>query len=153
MLIRRRSFLTTLLSCRAYIDELEKFRNTKLRVGYTAGAFDLFHRGHMHILREARKHCDFLVVSVNADHHIAQNKGPDRPVWVRENRAYAVANTDVVSSVLLCDPDYIGQTGKYRLSDIEHQILKPDVAFFGSDYNIDTIPEHRRVWAPETCFH
>ena len=54
-------------------------------VGYTAGAFDLFHIGHLNILRNARSMCDRLVVGVSTDELIVACKGR-RPVVPFEER-------------------------------------------------------------------
>ncbi|MCG2620543.1 adenylyltransferase/cytidyltransferase family protein [Arthrobacter sp. I2-34] len=44
-------------------------------VGYAAGAFDLFHVGHLNILRQARSRCDYLVAGVVSDEICYATKG------------------------------------------------------------------------------
>jgi glycerol-3-phosphate cytidylyltransferase len=45
------------------------------RIGFAPGVYDLFHIGHLNILREARKHCDRLVAGVTSDDLTARLKG------------------------------------------------------------------------------
>lgn len=45
------------------------------RVGYAPGAFDLFHIGHLNILRHARSKCDYLVAGVVSDEMLREVKG------------------------------------------------------------------------------
>ena len=48
-------------------------------VGYTTGVFDLFHVGHLNLIRRARENCDRLVVGVSTDEVVEQYKG-HRPI-------------------------------------------------------------------------
>jgi len=36
-------------------------------IGYTTGVFDLFHIGHLNIIKKAKKKCDFLIIAISSD--------------------------------------------------------------------------------------
>ena len=46
-----------------------------IRIGYAAGAYDLFHIGHLNILRHARSQCDYLIAGVVSDELCIERKG------------------------------------------------------------------------------
>jgi glycerol-3-phosphate cytidylyltransferase len=45
------------------------------RIGYAAGAFDLFHVGHLNILKHAKRNCDHLIAGVVSDEMLLETKG------------------------------------------------------------------------------
>jgi glycerol-3-phosphate cytidylyltransferase len=62
----------------------------KPRVGYAPGVYDLFHVGHLNMLRNARDHCDRLIAGVVSD-EVAQRIKGNRPVVPLEERLEIVA--------------------------------------------------------------
>lgn len=66
-----------------------------IRIGYAPDAFDLFHIGHLAILRRARAHCDFLIAGVVSDDVLAEHKGVS-PVIPLAERLEIVGNVRCV---------------------------------------------------------
>ncbi len=69
-----------------------------MRVGYAAGAYDLFHVGHLNILRHARRHCDHLIAGVVSDEMLLLTKGR-APVVPLAERMEIVAHIAYVDQV------------------------------------------------------
>lgn len=71
-------------------------------IGYTAGTFDMFHIGHLNLLRNARSRCDYLIVGVNSDRLVQEYKGK-RAVVPLEERMEIVRSLRFVDEVLQVD--------------------------------------------------
>lgn len=67
-------------------------------VGYAPGAYDLFHVGHLNILRHAAEHCDRLIAGVVSDEMLLQSKGR-LPVVPLAERMEIVRNLRFVDDV------------------------------------------------------
>ena len=93
-------------------------------VGYTTGVFDLFHIGHLNILRRAKEKCDKLIVGVTTDEllNVYKNKTPIIPFEER---------IKIVESIKYVD-EAVPQEDMDKLSHWEK--LKFDVVFVGDDW-------------------
>ena len=53
----------------------------KPKKGLCHGVFDLIHIGHIKHFLEAKKYCDYLVVSLTSDKYVKKSKGPNKPIF------------------------------------------------------------------------
>jgi D-beta-D-heptose 7-phosphate kinase/D-beta-D-heptose 1-phosphate adenosyltransferase len=100
------------------------------KIVFTNGCFDILHRGHLHLLREAKALGDLLIVAINSDRSVQQIKGSARPVISQAGRAELIAALEMVDYVILFD-----EVDPYRL--IEE--LRPDILAKGGDWSTDQV--------------
>lgn len=94
------------------------------RIGYTSGVFDLFHVGHLNVLRNARSLCDHLIVGVSTDELVYKYKKKN-PVIPYLERAEIVRNIRYVDTV-------VAQYHMDKVALVDQ--LKVDIIFVGDDW-------------------
>lgn len=98
-------------------------KNLAKKIVLANGCFDIIHGGHIHLLEEASKLGDVLVVALNTDESIRKLKGRKRPYISQEHRARTISGIKGVDYVVLFD-------------EIEELLaeLSPDVVVKGEDW-------------------
>jgi D-beta-D-heptose 7-phosphate kinase/D-beta-D-heptose 1-phosphate adenosyltransferase len=102
-----------------------ELKSANRRIAFTNGCFDLLHAGHIHLLAEARKLGDVLIVAIDDDENVRRLKGPGRPVVREHERLRMIAALDAV--------DFVTVFSEGRLEELVG-ILLPDVLIKGADY-------------------
>ncbi|KAK9097693.1 hypothetical protein Syun_024738 [Stephania yunnanensis] len=74
------------------------------RVVYIDGAFDLFHAGHVEILKKARQLGDFLLVGIHTDQTISEHRGCGHPIMHLHERSLSVLACRYVDEVIIGAP-------------------------------------------------
>ena len=90
------------------------------------GCFDILHRGHFELFNYAKSLGDHLVVGIDSDEKISQDKGPDRPYNNLDDRVYALESLKAIDKVMVFD-------NKDHLEWLV-EITKPDILVVGSDW-------------------
>ncbi len=95
----------------------------KYKVGYTTGVFDLFHIGHLNILKNAKKFCDHLIVGVSIDELVSyKNKKAIIPYEERRAIVESIKHVDIA----------VAQENMNKME--AWYKFKFDVMFVGSDW-------------------
>ena len=97
---------------------------SKYKVGYTTGVFDVFHIGHLNILKRAKEQCDYLIVGVSTDELVESYKNKT-PIIPFEERVQIVESIKYVDQVVT----------QNTMDKFEAwKVLKFDVLFHGTDW-------------------
>ena len=87
-------------------------------IGYTVGVFDLFHIGHLNLIKKAKKNCDYLIVGVNSDKLVMQYKNKI-PVIPEKERLEIIKSLKYVDeAVLINTRDKLDAFKKYNFNKI-----------------------------------
>lgn len=96
----------------------------KYKVGYTTGVFDMFHIGHLNILKKAKEQCDYLIVGVSTDEVVKGYKNK-KPIIPFEERLAIVQE-------LKCVDQAVPQTSMNKMEAWKKYHF--DALFHGSDW-------------------
>lgn len=96
----------------------------KYKIGYTTGVFDMFHIGHLNILRHAKEQCDYLIVGVTSDDLCYSRKGKYPIIPENERIAIVAAIRYVDKTVFQTDMNKITPVREYGCNAV----------FVGSDW-------------------
>ncbi len=107
------------------------------RSGYIMGVFDLFHIGHLNLLRNAKEHCDFLRVGILSDELVREQKKHD-PVIPLEERMAIVAAVRYVDDVVVVDDGLLSKVAEWYRHPFE-------CFFSGDDYEGNPLWEKEKI--------
>lgn len=107
-----------------YRQEKEMRVMDKKVIGYTTGVFDLFHIGHLNLLKRAKENCDYLIVGVSTD-ELVQNYKRKTPVIPYKERV------EIVKSLVFVD-EVVPQVHRDKYAAWEQ--YKFDKMFVGDDW-------------------
>lgn len=93
-------------------------------IGYTTGVYDMFHIGHLNIIRRAKEQCDFLIVGVSTDELVRKEKAKTPVIPYRER-------VEIVGAIRYVD-QVVPQFDKNKLAAWDQYHF--DKMFVGSDW-------------------
>jgi D-beta-D-heptose 7-phosphate kinase/D-beta-D-heptose 1-phosphate adenosyltransferase len=110
--------------------QVQAWKALDQKIVFTNGCFDLLHPGHIHLLNEAKRCGERLIVGLNSDESVRRLKGAKRPILSETDRAAILGALDCVDLVITFDED----------TPIELiETLEPDVLVKGSDYRPERV--------------
>ena len=96
----------------------------KYKIGYTTGVFDMFHIGHLNILKRAKEQCEYLIVGVTTD-ELCFTRKSKLPIICEPDRIAIVEAIKYVDKV-------VPQNDMDKLSAVK--LYSVDAVFVGSDW-------------------
>ena len=98
----------------------------KQKIIWTNGCFDILHRGHIEMFEYAKSLGDELIVGIDSDRRVKEDKGEDRPINSLDDRAIVLQSIKYIDRVIEFD----------STNELERLIkdIKPDIMVIGSDW-------------------
>jgi D-beta-D-heptose 7-phosphate kinase/D-beta-D-heptose 1-phosphate adenosyltransferase len=110
---------------------------------WTNGCFDILHRGHFEMLKYAKSLGDYLIVGIDSDKKVRQDKGAGRPYNTEADRKFALESIRYVDAVVMFD-------SRGELEDLI-KTVSPSYMVIGSDWkNKEVVGEQH---TQELCFY
>ena len=114
----------------------------KYKIGYTTGVFDMFHIGHLNILRRAKEQCEMLIVGVTTDE-----------LCLRRKRKYPIINENdrmaIVGAIRYVDK-VVPQVDMEKIRAVKE--IGADAVFVGSDWKgTDAWDQYEKEFAEVGC--
>jgi len=111
--------------------------------GFTAGAMDLMHAGHLIMFEECKKDCDYLIVGLHINPHIEREE-KNRPIQTSFERYMQLRACKFIDEIIPYDTE----------EDLYNLLvsIKPDVRFMGKDwqgkpnYSRDKLPDLKIIY-------
>lgn len=112
------------------LKKIKIIKAKKMKIVMTNGCFDILHAGHIHLLKNAKKLGDFLIVAINSDGSVKSLKGKDRPInnlSARIEMLEALSFVDLVvvfkeptplKIIKMISPDILVKGGDYKINEI-----------------------------------
>ena len=114
----------------------------KYKIGYTTGVFDMFHIGHLNILKQAKEQCEYLIVGVTTDELCFSRKGKMPIITFK-------ASCEIIDSIKYVD-EVISQKDMDKFSVVKK--YRCNAVFVGSDWKgTEAWAEYERQFATLGC--
>lgn len=101
----------------------------KIKVGFISGCFDGLHNGHIYILEKIRSDCDIVVIALNDDNYIRNNKNRE-PMYDEQTRQASLFLSNLVDFVYIFNEQTPIELIKF---------VEPDILYVGDDYPIESV--------------
>ena len=102
-----------------------------MKIVWTNGCFDILHRGHIELFKYAKSLGNKLIIGIDSDEKVKQDKGKGRPINCVEDRKYVLESISAIDEVLVFE----------STKELENLIkeTKPDIMVIGSDWKNKTV--------------
>lgn len=97
-----------------------------MKIGFNCSSFDLFHAGHVTMLKEERRYCDYLIVALQTDPTVDRPKEKNKPIQSVYERFVQVSACKYVDEVLV----YTTEDDLLNMLKTQHI----DIRFLGDEY-------------------